>query len=267
MKKAFCFLLLFLLSCSMTPKSGWKPTRDQSALAAREIALSSIKLEISYVIDVRELQARGLIDEPFLEEGGSGTGTVLAVDRHRFKSQVKGLWEDRPGSLVLTADHVCSIEPIVVDLMFFGSFVLPTSQHKYDVISPDGSKHAARVMLEDKKNDLCLLEVDGVAGKPAKVASELPPQLVPIMYAGAPKGIWGKWLVPVFDGRYVGVDEDGYIVMTTPAAPGSSGSGMFYEGELFGVLTMVTRGFSNGAYGIQLVHVRKMMDDSGWFKR
>lgn len=241
------------VACAGPPKKspGWPKTDDPVALAGQSIANSAVKVEQKFIINTKALRDKGADIEPFLESGGSGSGVVIAVNKDRWKG-------GHAATLVVTAHHVCEEAPFIeYDLIFF-TVKMEAFNYELDVVTHDGTKLAARIYFEDKENDLCLIEVDGIAGVPAPVAKTLPSPESPVMYAGAPKGEWGPYLVPVMDGRFTGVNGDGFIVFTTPVAPGASGSGLFYRGELIGIVTMVNREFHNLGYGIHLKHVLEL---------
>jgi len=134
---------------------------------------------------------------------------------------------------VLTAGHVCAppeVPPptVVVDMV-----------SEMTVYDSAGMRHTAKVLRIDKANDLCLLEVPHIRGRPMVLARAEPSKHARVYTVGAPMGAWSPDGTVVFEGHYVGHHGDD-SVYSIPAAPGSSGSPIVNgRGQLVG---MVSRG-------------------------
>lgn len=228
---------------------------DDSTFTAQMIVKSTVQVQMDFKIDVREPQKLGLVDVPFIEDSAVGSGSVVS------KKKVFG---GKVNTLVLTANHVCEEEFVEV-----GDFKLPVVDQKLSVMSLGGERFEAYTYIQDDENDLCLLEVLGDVGETAVVMDGLPEPQSWIQYAGAPAAIWPKnTQAMVLDGRFVGKDsETGFILFTCPTVGGASGSGLYFNAKLFGVVTRVNRRFHHAAYGTDNLYVVRILRTAaaeGW---
>lgn len=130
-------------------------------------------------------------------------------------------------SYLITAGHACYTE-------LQGQQVTP----EYTLTSPSGQEHAVRFLMRSDDPDLCLMVAYEVLGPSMAVASEDPEYDEPVAYVGAPSGFFGDGMAPMFRGTYSGGDS-----CSLPGAPGASGSAVFTEGGVIGVLTRVNGSF------------------------
>jgi hypothetical protein len=238
-------------------------TKDLSARAAQLVASSSVMLvdEIEYGVWTRggeyiEVGEDGkavtkVIEPEFLRKGSgraSGSGAVVSY----YASEDK--------SLVLTAWHVCETYEVGQRLnRMFYDIVITSVKRK--VFSAENRSSEFSIIYQDKSNDLCIVETDGVVGNVASVAHDTPPHGAEIMTAGAPAGLWGIYNASIRDGRYQGVRSKvlriwyggemlsfkNFLYWSIPGRGGTSGSGVYYNGKLFSIHN--ASGWTHSGYG------------------
>ena len=151
-------------------------------------------------------------------------------------------WKVRD-DLLVTAGHVCA--------PYNG---IPMSFRVYN--GADQSWAAEAVAIEyrasDPAIDLCLLK-SIAPGKPLPLARE-PAYGSAVLYVGAPKGIWGDGVRPVFQGWYSGGN-----VTRIHGAEGASGSALVGEQGVIGVLV---KGNTDAGlvYGVPAARVRRLIE-------
>tara|TARA_R110000787_G_scaffold212727_2_gene322347 strand:- start:2554 stop:3414 length:861 start_codon:yes stop_codon:yes gene_type:complete len=140
-------------------------------------------------------------------------------------------------SYVITAGHSCEERKFKkrtidgVEIQKVGT--------SYEVINYHGVSHQAVVIKINRRWDLCLLQVKGVSRKikAVPIAEETPRRGVKYYNFAAPRGLFGRGMVLIFDGYYSGNFMSGYDVYTITTKPGSSGSAILNEdGEIVGVI-------------------------------
>ena len=169
------------------------------------------------------------------------------------------------GTRVLTVYHVCkSKKP---GQILGGRFKVIGSK-KTILTSKNKRINVKKIIYKDSKNDICVVELDERAGDPADASAFLPESGDEIYLIGAPKGLWSAG-PHIIDGRFVGIRRDpingihhGFAEYTLHAAPGASGSPIFYKGRVIGLLSHGHRQYSNVAYGPSLAQVRKAIAES-----
>jgi trypsin-like peptidase len=188
-----------------------------------DAAMSTFKVEVLVTVTLDELS---------VETGWSGTAWAVK--------------EDRGDALFMTAGHVCNTTDLGV----------PVTKSAFSLVSRDGQVHVAEVVrfTADPEPDLCLLRVRGLAAQPLALASEMPAYGDEVGYTGAPDGIYGGGMAPLYRGFYAGDN-----LASIPTAPGASGSAMYSSSGVFGVLVAVDRRFSGLTYFEPLDHLRAFL--------
>lgn len=167
-------------------------------------------------------------------------------------------------TLIITADHVCG-SPDGINIT--SVFVMKSDMY---VITTGEKKVKAKILMKDAPNDVCTIMVDGYLGVPAPVSRENPPIGATVSSVGAPVGIWGKNLVVYVEGVYSGVKElsdlgkqfGGFNQYSLPGVGGASGSGVFYNGHLIGIVTHVARKYNHVTWGPQAIAVSRIIEMS-----
>lgn len=241
---AFVMLTLLLITacsgCATSHQGMWWTDGDPNTSYDQAVAKTATEIHLKLSLDTKQLHTEGYVREDVTDMEGSGSGNVVAKkDGH---------------SLVMTAAHVCHND----EMIDISGFVLKILSRTIVIETTDGRMLLATVVYSDTDADVCFLDAVGDAGNVASLSSEIPPIGGKIVYAGAPAGLWGKGLVPIFVGIYAGLvpeSEDeiapGYMMFTIPVTGGSSGSGAFYRGKLIGMITATHREFREIGYAVK----------------
>lgn len=211
----------------------------------RTVSKSAVKVNVERLIDTSKIS--DIVGADVFLDKGSGSGTVVAVKNGR--------------SLILTAAHVCvdttPVEPIP-------GIVLPVLTVEFTVTTLSGQVIDGSVLVKDDKNDVCVLEIAGVAGTVMEIADALPDVGEEVSYVGAPLGVWHPNAVPLIVGRYDGLIFDSRagaykLMLSMPIAGGASGSGLIHNGKLVGVVIEVYRNFNNLGHAADLASVKRIV--------
>lgn len=149
---------------------------------------------------------------------GIGTGTAWIVEH------------DHAYTYLMTAGHVC-------DDMLAGM-----AEYKLIAKNTPVKHHVemAQQIIRAKEPDLCILKAPGDLGPSLLLSEGLPEYGEEIAYVGAPIGIYGQGVAPLYFGRYIG---NRYI--SAPGFGGASGSAVFTPNGVFGVLVTYNATFNN----------------------
>ena len=112
---------------------------------------------------------------------------------------------------------------------------------KIEAVDRINRAHSTSQIKYDRKLDLCLLEIRDMNFKiPAlKIASKAPEYAERFYNLGAPLGVIDGQMVPVFEGFFMGNDNE-HAFYSIPAVGGSSGSPIVNSrGELIGMIHSV----------------------------
>tara|TARA_Y100001973_G_C5208914_1_gene343849 strand:- start:13058 stop:13705 length:648 start_codon:yes stop_codon:yes gene_type:complete len=162
------------------------------------------------------------------------------------------IYHSNKSSYILTAAHMIWMEPI-------SNFkrIMLESQGKLKIVSTytfqdiTGRKYKLKKIIKsDKKSDLAIVSIDKV-NIPMLHISSTEPKLGEKLYnVAAPTGLFGKDLVGMYEGRYLGIMVDrsfGGLPMAItgiPVAGGSSGSPILNsDGYIVGMVSAVSRRF------------------------
>lgn len=166
------------------------------------------------------------------------------------------------GSMVLTAGHICSDTGLKEAIKEYGK-TIDDVDVVYTMTDIEGNKYGATVIDFDVEVDLCTMFVKGFD------EAYVPPikrHLTPgdkVWNVAAPAAEFQKNMVPVFEGYYSGIDENGKSSYTIPAYGGSSGSPIVNGfGELVGVLVAMHSQMNHISYSPNLQDVYKFIIDS-----
>lgn len=113
-----------------------------------------------------------------------------------------------------------------------------------EVFSLGSEKPIAAVLVAvDKENDIAVLKVAGIKGRPLLLATKNDIAIGDVAYAvGNPKGLEGTFS----NGIISSIRENGDIQITTPISPGSSGGPVLNEkGQVIGIATYFVVGGQN----------------------
>ena len=185
-----------------------------------------------------------------------GEGSGIAVDHNKNKVRI------------LTAHHVCEEQTWEALSLLFeneeGEYDYPTFKLE---VSFYGKDYRAIITKSDQSNDLCLMEIQSEYAykvKKIKVAKEKPRLGESVYSLSAPLGIASDFTRMKFRGSWAGCDSaltnEDYCYYTIPAAPGSSGSGIFNQyGELVSILSIAMSGFDEISGGPRQFHINQIL--------
>ena len=177
--------------------------------------------------------------------------------RLEFKSTASGviLKHYRDASLIATSAHVCSIKHgrqvnAIIPQYREGDpnwHILERSN--FILRDLNGKSKVGIVIKIDYMSDLCVIATQKF-NMPASDISMTDPLIGEKYYnIAAPHGIWGKKVVPLLEGRFVGKAKSPFTggdtyMFTVPAAGGSSGSPIFnWYGDIVGLIHSAYGGF------------------------
>jgi S1-C subfamily serine protease len=146
------------------------------------------------------------------------------------------------GSYILTAGHLCNAPAI--PKIFQNKLSV---KNEMQIVDMDGDDYDAEIVdyKFDDKLDVCILRAKDADLEPVKIAKTMTKKGDKIYNLAAPLGIWVEGMVPILEGRYLG-EMYSHALYSVPAAPGSSGSGLFnHRGELVGIVHSVFMRFKN----------------------
>jgi len=161
----------------------------------------------------------------------------------------------RDVTLVATSAHVCSmkhgnqIRMFAPDYRQDSPFWHVLEKSMFTLSDLNGKKTTGVILKIDYMSDLCVLASKKINKPAVKIALMDPLVGEKYFNVAAPRGIWGKRLVPLLEGRFVGKARSPFTggdtyMFTIPATGGSSGSPIFnWYGELVGLLHSAYGGF------------------------
>tara|TARA_Y100000310_G_scaffold149396_2_gene148701 strand:- start:7920 stop:8921 length:1002 start_codon:yes stop_codon:yes gene_type:complete len=169
---------------------------------------------------------------------------------------------DSNGSLVVTAGHICEDGGMVKPLEEYNKG-LKDVEIIYSFTDIKGRAYTGTIIDYDTEIDMCLVFVSNfeTAYVPASRRPLRPGDKV--WNVAAPTAEFHTGMVPVFQGYYSGIDENGKSSLTVPATHGSSGSPIVNShGELVGVLIAMHRDMNHISYSPSMSSVYKFIIDS-----
>jgi len=164
-------------------------------------------------------------------------------------------------SIILTVAHFCEekevpesdIKEMLEDLPIDESKTSIST--KFRVVLFDGSTHDVKVIL-------CLVEIiNGKCKNKIEIANNYPKKYSKVSTFSAPLSIFSPTNVLVFDGRYIGIENNNFI-FTLPSTYGSSGSPVINDNlELVSIIKMSTKGFQQISIGTNLNSIKEFINN------
>lgn len=180
----------------------------------------------------------------FCDEENNKTGTCDELVFPESSASGVVISQSQSHLFILTANHFCVDTPPEQGVPMEGERTIQ--------VYIGHTKRDAKVIMDDKDNDLCLLEALKFKKedfKPVKFASEMPEIGDKLYNFAAPDGIGSPNTRLMFDGYFAGC-EHGFCMYTIPATFGSSGSAVYNkEGELVSILVAAAIDFENVSMG------------------
>lgn len=192
------------------------------------------------------------------------TGDFVDVYKHSMQGTGVVLNVGVKETMLLTASHICDIPNSFEAPTPRGRLVFLTIKVEFVVSLADGDRRMEAIPIrQDATNDLCLMKIEGKIGNSVTLEKKSPPRLSRVIIVGGPVGLYGKGLAYVGDGRFIGnrnIDnlERGFV--SSAAAGGASGSGVFYRGRLVGLVVAVSPRFDHGTVVIPIEVIRQFLE-------
>lgn len=187
--------------------------------------------------------------------GASGSGSIVA--------------KSFDGSYILTAAHMCDRNEDIarykrIDKAMRSIDDAPVEYLiKHYVFDIDQFKFNVEIIGYDTELDTCIVFAWGLFGPALDIATEGPKVGDKIYNFAAPAGFFGKHLVPLFDGYYVGEYNENTSIYTVPVIGGSSGSPVVNDnGELIGLIYARHYKFHHIAISPSFKDLRKFVIDT-----
>ena len=225
------FMIIFFCACNQTAINQVYP-RD------KQLSKSVYKMNIKEIIDIRKIKEivndENIEIPDFASQGYTATAWVIKKENNL--------------SYIMTAGHVCETNKFYSGENFGP---MPIVSVDYTIEDSNGKKYTAYVVADDDKIDLCILYVSANLEQELTLSTKDPDYGQIIKYIGAPLGIWGGGITPIFSGLFSGRgkiwggNSEESLTLTTTAAPGVSGCPVFYNGKVIGVFTAVGSSFNN----------------------
>lgn len=172
-------------------------------------------------------------DATFKVETDSGSGTAWIVDTNANRS------------LLVTAGHVCRDE------------------ENFKLVASDGMSTYALKVKQHAKYDLCVLMAVPL-GPALELSPVAPVYDEPVMAVGAPLGVYACTggssvdacgMAPISRGHFAGGN-----LVSMPMAGGNSGSAVFTQWGVIGVLVERYRGFDSLSFIEPAAHIVELLD-------
>lgn len=248
--------LSIILGCTGCAHGPFPLTNDGNATEAQQIMMQTVQVVV--VLDVTGPDEKGEIAQDTTQ--ARGTGTIVGKKNIHDKSK-----ENTVETLIVTAAHVSHAGAEKVIVTPDGPYLITgSSMH---IVTLTGQECDAREITMSEEADVGFIVAECDAGDVAPLANELPPVGARVEYAGCPRSFHIPGSFPFFDGRYTGsydpkedeeLPPDGPTVQTTaiPGAPGSSGSGLYYRGKVYGLINKKMDGLETFVMGATVMDIR-----------
>ena len=185
------------------------------------------------------------------------TGSAIAIDHDKNKLRI------------LTVFHVCGEETMealsLIQKTENGEYLYPHFKIKAYFY---GLEYDATIVDYDMDNDICLLEIESEFAYKAKkisVAKEKPRLGETLYTISAPHSMASKTTRFHFHGAFAGCDNGrlshlDFCFFSIPAAPGSSGSGVFNKyGELVSLISITLGPFPEISAGPRQFFIKRLI--------
>lgn len=231
-------LLLLLLSC--VPPS----TLPVNAAFQRQVSATVRLVKHGLVIDVQ----KGEMGDRVI---GTATGVIMKID------EVKG----KKFNLIATARHFCKTPEVFTDDEGDPVRIVLSA----DVFASNyfGKDFDTKFVAFHNEDDICFLSAEGDIGESVDLAGQYPNLGDQLTHTGAPEGAFGQNLAYVTDGRFCGftiMDKVPYMVTSISTVGGSSGGGIYHNGQLVSILVKSNVPYATLSFGVPLNRLRIHLD-------
>lgn len=218
---------------------------------AREAMNSTVKIYMKITGVRKNIVSTFSAPADGTEETMSWTGSGFVVEND----------EERNESLIMSVAHVTHGENMMLKADESGIYIFSVTKKELKIEKLNGEMCDATAIVNNDEQDLSVISSKCIAGEATPLADELPPVGAKVMVSGAALGYHPKNIFIVTDGRYMGIDEkSGEEIVTLPAAPGHSGSGIFYKGKVIGLLSKRTVAYEHITICVSLQNAKNLLD-------
>jgi hypothetical protein len=271
MKILSFFTLLFIFtSCHIEIRTNNKTNISSELINATGILVAGYQVDKEYfyeqcLLDYDEMFCNSPATETVvqninaqLEIAFSTKSTAFAVHRQEGKT------------ILLTAGHSCeSMSSTNKNVgSFFQAFTFPQSnnkplrpqQYKY-VYDINKQKYPINRVIYSNPDDpdICMLSAQGTFPHNVTIAKQPPKLGARLVNIASPFGIFNRQTIILFDGYYSG-HMNGNDLYSIPSAPGSSGSPVFHNNKLIGLIHSADRRLNHISYGTPLTVIQNLLD-------
>ncbi len=217
-KKVLIFFLVLLLSILNSCAFSNMQSIDPTETLLREARKSFVKIEVSvWSNECYEVEGtKECLKEKIAGAWGSGAVVYHKGEKH-----------------ILTVAHICENEQMNMMAL------LTQKKLQYDfmvtVEGNDWDSHNTIPIKIDHENDICLMTVKDIDAPFLRISTKKPLYGERIYTVASPGGLAKNGMVPAFEGRFLGINND-RAFYSVPAMGGSSGSPLINKnGEIVGV--------------------------------
>jgi len=175
------------------------------------------------------------------------------------------------GAYLMTAAHVCDnaddLKNVRIDPLqrIFQKPQVSLISEEYRGSDILGAVHHLSLVYATSPNedDICILYSGSIREAPLVMAPAMPNNGEKVYNMAAPTGYSFKNMVPIFEGRYSGINPEGWAIYTIPVTGGSSGSPVLNKsGEVVGMIVMRLSRFHHVALSPQRATMESLIREA-----
>jgi len=223
-----------------------------SGVEARRMMSQTVKVNVEVKGILVQKKNETEISKTPHEISWIGTGVVVAVDKTKNGGE----------SIILSAAHVVNVPKLFVQQGEDGlPIVMIVESFEETVEKNDGTICKASVLIQDEDTDVGALKAECIAGDVAPLAQSLPQPGDSVSVVGAGLGVHPRNSFLVTEGRYVGPESDitTDVVITAPVAKGNSGSGVFADGKVIGIVSKKSSSYEHITFVAPLPYLKETL--------
>ena len=228
---------VFLASCLTAPASNYYREQDIFSNAKHSL----IKIETHLAIGICKKDSCETVHTQLLSVG---SGFFIG--------------QDKSGTLVASAAHVCSEDNLINSAKSFFGIVADKTEVVNRAITVEHKTYDLEVIKKDVRTDLCLARIRGLYNQPhLEISNRVPSSGEPVYNVSAPAGVLHKDAPIMVKGVFSGNDGTvGLAVISMSVVGGSSGSAILDSwGRVIGVVSMKHKDVDYIVYSPSLINI------------